>query len=58
MKNAKQILVSTKQAKMFAAEVYSDIAEYINSHQQEYEDFLHSDEAMSILGGEVYYDVQ
>lgn len=36
----KEINISKEQATAFAASIYMDIAEYIESHQAEYQKFL------------------
>ena len=36
----KEINISKEQATAFAASIYMDIAEYIKSHQAEYQKFL------------------
>ncbi len=36
----KEINISKEQAAAFAASIYMDIAEYIKSHQAEYQKFL------------------
>ncbi|MBK6088276.1 hypothetical protein [Ruminococcus difficilis] len=37
---ALQIILSKEQTKEIARSIYGDIADYIQAHQQEYEDFL------------------
>ena len=36
----KEIIINKDQATAFAASIYMDIAEYIKSHQVEYQKFL------------------
>ena len=47
---AKMIEISKKQAKEIALSVYSDIAEYIANHQEEYLAFLEEEKK----GGDSY----
>ena len=39
-----EIQISSDQAKIFARRIYRDVAAYIQSHQQEYHEFLAREE--------------
>ncbi len=39
-----ELKISREQARMFAYAIYRDIAAYVESHQEEYREFIESEE--------------
>ena len=44
MNDYSKLIISTEQARLFALSIYDSIADYVLSHQEEYQEFLRQEQ--------------